>query len=169
LRGAAIALAFLARDFDAALSAIDRALTLNPNSAPAYENSGWIRFFVSDWRTSVDHFQKAMRLSPLDPAGMGYFASGLSWALLVGNRPEEALPWAQKAVQDMPTWMGGLRPLIMALVELGRLEEARAVGQRLLALDPKQTVTVAARASAQQDPQFRERFFAALRAAGIPE
>ncbi len=57
----------------------------------------------------------------------------------------------------------------MALVELGRLEEARAVGQRLLALDPKYTVAVAARQSPQQDPQYRERFFAALRAAGIPE
>jgi adenylate cyclase len=66
--------------------------------------------------------------------------------------------------------MGGLRPLIMALVELGRLEEARAVGQRLLAFDPKYTIAIAAaRHSSQQDPQFRERFFAALRAAGIPE
>lgn len=37
----------------------------------------------------------------------------------------------------------------MALVELGRLAEARAVGQRLLAPDPKHTVTVAARASPQ--------------------
>ena len=74
-----------------------------------------------------------------------------------------------RPLQEMPTWLGGLRALIMALVELGRLEEARAVGQRLLALDPKQTVTVAARQNPQQDPQFRERFFAALRAAGIPE
>ena len=169
LRGAAVALAYLAHDFEPALAAIDRALTLNPNSATAYEHSGWIRLMVSDWRTSIDHFQKAMRLSPLDPA-MGWFAAGLSWALLVAGRPEEALPWARKAAQEMPTWMGGLRPLIMALVELGRLEEARAVGQRLLAFDPKYTIAIAAaRHSSQQDPQFRERFFAALRAAGIPE
>ena len=169
LRGAAVALAYLAHDFEPALAAIDRALTLNPNSATAYEHSGWIRLIVSDWRTSIDHFQKAMRLSPLDPA-MGWFVAGLSWALLVAGRPEEALPWARKAAQEMPTWMGGLRPLIMALVELGRLEEARAVGQRLLAFDPKYTIAIAAaRHSSQQDPQFRERFFAALRAAGIPE
>ena len=100
---------------------------------------------------------------------MGWFAAELSGALLVAGRPEEALPWARKAAQEMPTWMGGLRPL-MALVELGRLEEARAVGQRLLAFDPKYTIAIAAaRHSPQQDPQFRERFFAALRAAGIPE
>ncbi|ANY83512.1 adenylate cyclase (plasmid) [Microvirga ossetica] len=169
LRGAAVALAYLAHDFEPALAAIDRALTLNPNSATAYEHSGWIRLIVSDWRTSIDHFQKVMRLSPLDPA-MGWFVAGLSWALLVAGRPEEALPWARKAAQEMPTWMGGLRPLIMALVELGRLEEARAVGQRMLAFDPKYTIAIAAaRHSSQQDPQFRERFFAALRAAGIPE
>ena len=143
LRGAAVALAYLAHDFEPALAAIDRALTLNPNSATAYEHSGWIRLIMSDWRTSIDHFQKAMRLSPLDPA-MGWFAAGLSWALLVAGRPEEALPWARKAAQEMPTWMGGLRPLIMALAELGRLEEARAVGQRLLAFDPKYTIAIAA-------------------------
>ena len=95
LRGAAVALAYLAHDFEPALAAIDRALTLNPNSATAYEHSGWIRLIVSDWRTSIDHFQKAMRLSPLDPA-MGWFVAGLSWALLVAGRPEEALAWARK-------------------------------------------------------------------------
>src|SRR5687767_3071101 len=33
---------------------------------------------------------------------------------------------ASKAVQEMPTWRGNLRDFIMALVELGRLAEARA-------------------------------------------
>jgi hypothetical protein len=76
---------------------------------------------------------------------------------------------ASKVFQEMPTWRGHLRDFIMALVELGRLAEARAAGQRLLALDPKHTVTIAARASPQQDPQFRQRYFAALRAVGISE
>ena len=57
----------------------------------------------------------------------------------------------------------------MALVELGRLAEARAVRQRLLAPDPKHTVTVAARASPQQDLRSRERYFARLRVASLLE
>ena len=55
-----------------------------------------------------------------------------------------SLDWS-KALPEVPTWMVDLRALILALVELGRLEEVRAVGPRLLALDPKQAVTVAAR------------------------
>ena len=69
----------------------------------------------------------------------------------------------------MPGYLVGLRALILVLVELGRLEEARVVGQRLLALDPKQTVSVIAQQVAFQDPHIRERLFRAMRTAGIPE
>jgi adenylate cyclase len=168
LSRAGTALAYLARDFEAALAAIDRSLMLNPSSALAYGNSGMIRSWVGDWRTAVDHIHKDIRLSPLDP-GMGFTATGLCFALLAAGRSEEALPWGHKAIRIMPTYLGGLRALIVALVELGRLEEARAVGQRLLALDPKQTVSVIAKQSPFQDSHFRERFFGAMRTAGIPE
>jgi len=100
---------------------------------------------------------------------MSGIETGLCFAFLVGGRPDEALPWAQKALQEKPTYGAALRGLIMALVELGRLEEARVVGQRLLAQDPKQTITLADRQHAQRDPQFRKRLFAALKTAGIPE
>jgi len=117
---------------------------------------------------SVDHFKKAIRLNPLDPTMSG-IETGLCFALLVGGRPDEALPWVQKALQKTPTYGAALRGLILAMVELGRLEEARVVGQRLLAQDPQQTITLAERQHAVRDPEFRERLFAALRTAGIPE
>jgi adenylate cyclase len=168
LSRAALALAFMARDFGAALAATDKALMLNPNSANAYGNSGFIRMWVGDWRTSIDHFQRAIRLSPLDP-GLGFDAMGLCFALVGAGRPEEAVPWGYRALQEMPRYLPVLRALILALVELDRFEEARALGQKLLALDPKQTVSVTAQQAAFQDPQFRERLFRALRMAGVPE
>jgi adenylate cyclase len=100
---------------------------------------------------------------------MGFDAMGLCFALVGAGRPEEALPWGYKALQEMPRFLPALRGLILALVELGRLEEARAVGQRLLASDPKQTVSVIAQQVAFQDPHIRERLFRAMRTAGIPE
>lgn len=168
LSRAGTALAFLARDFETALAAMDRALMLCPNLASAYGNSGLIRGWTGDWHTAIDHFQREIRLSPFDPT-LCYSAVGLCYALLGAGRPEEALPWARKAVQELPTSPVGLRALIVALVELGRVEEAQVVGQRLLVQDPKQTVTVAASQIPHQDQQFRERLFAALRTAGIPE
>jgi adenylate cyclase len=168
LRMAAHALAYLGRDFEAALTAMDRALALNVNSAQAYGGSGWIRYYVGDWNTSIDHFQKAIRLSPLD-LDMSWFASGLCWALLGAGRAEEALTWAIRAVQERPTVITALRSLIVALVALDRLPEARVVVQKLLALDPNQTVSVMRRTSPQQDPAFLEKYLGAMRAVGIPE
>jgi adenylate cyclase len=164
----AVALGNLARDFDAALAAIDRALTLNPNSAMAYGNGGLIRLWMGDWRTAIDHIYKDMRLSPLDP-GLGFAATAMCNALLHGNRPEEALGWAHKGLHEMPTLLPALRGLIVALVELDRLDEAREVALRLLAVDSKQTVTLIAQQIPFRDPTFREKYFRAMRAAGIPE
>jgi adenylate cyclase len=161
-------LAYLGRDFEAALTAMDRALALNVNSAQAYGGSGWIRYYVGDWNTSIDHFQKAIRLSPLD-LDMSWFASGLCWALLGAGRAEEALTWANRAVLERPTVITALRSLIVALVALDRLPEARVVVQRLLALDPNQTVSVMRRTSPQQNQAFLERYLEAMRAVGIPE
>jgi adenylate cyclase len=164
----AVALGNLARDFDAALAAIDRALTLNPNSAMAYGNGGLIRLWMGDWRTAIDYIYKDMRLSPLDP-GLGFAATAMCNALLHGNRPEEALGWAHKGLHEMPTLLPALRGLIVALVELDRLDEAREVALRLLAVDSKQTVTLIAQQIPFRDPTFREKYFRAMRAAGIPE
>jgi adenylate cyclase len=164
----AVALGNLARDFEVALAANDRALTLNPNSATAYGNGGLIRLWMGDWRTAIDYINKDMRLSPLDP-GRGFAATAMCNALLHGNRPEEALGWAHKGLHEMPTLLPALRGLIVALVELDRLDEARAVALRLLAVDSKQTVTLIAQQIPFRDPNFREKYFRAMRAAGIPE
>jgi len=158
----------LARDFEVALAANDRALTLNPNSATAYGNGGLIRLWMGDWRTAIDYINKDMRLSPLDP-GRGFAATAMCNALLHGNRPEEALGWAHKGLHEMPTLLPALRGLIVALVELDRLDEAREVALRLLAVDSKQTVTLIAQQIPFRDPTFREKYFRAMRAAGIPE
>ncbi|WP_460449094.1 adenylate/guanylate cyclase domain-containing protein [Alsobacter sp. SYSU BS001988] len=163
-----IVLAYLAHDYEVALAATDRALLLDPNGAAALRNSAWVRMWVGDWRVSVDHFKKAIRLNPLDPTMSG-METGLCFAYLVGACPEQAMRWARKALQTTPTYGAALRGLIIALVELGRGDEAVVVGQKLLTQDPKQTVTLAQRQHAQRDPQFRERIFAALRAVGIPE
>jgi hypothetical protein len=62
---------------------------------------------------------------------------------------------------------GHLRAPAVALVELGRLEQARAVGRRLLAFDSKQTVTVAAVRARSKTRSFASGYSSALRAVGI--
>jgi tetratricopeptide (TPR) repeat protein len=67
LSQAGYALSYLAHDHDAGAAAIDRALQTNPNSAETLHWSGWIRCYLGAPAPAIDHFRRAIRLSPLDP------------------------------------------------------------------------------------------------------
>jgi TolB-like protein len=82
LAWAAHALAYLAQDYDAGLAAADRALALAPNAAHVLLANGLIRSYVADADTAIPSLERAMRLSPMDPA-MPYITSGLSLACFV--------------------------------------------------------------------------------------
>ena len=57
----------VAGQFDRGLAAIEKALALDPNSAWAWLRSGWSNHYVGNTDRAIEHFQRAMRLSPLDP------------------------------------------------------------------------------------------------------
>ena len=59
---AAHPLAYLNREFDLALSALDRALFLNPNSASVLARSAWVRMYVSQPEKAME------QISQGDPA-----------------------------------------------------------------------------------------------------
>ena len=67
LRIAGHILGGVGRDYPAALTALDRALALNPSSAAAWISSGWVHCYVDELETALEHFGRAMRLSPFDP------------------------------------------------------------------------------------------------------
>ena len=54
LRFAAQVLAYSAKDYETALSAIERSLYLNPNSAQGYTGSGWVNTYdAARWSRST--------------------------------------------------------------------------------------------------------------------
>jgi adenylate cyclase len=167
LSQAGYALSYLAHDHDAGLAAIDRALQANPNSAETLHWSGWIRCYIGAPRSAIEHFRRAIRLSPLDP-NIPWIDHGLSFAYLMLGEYGEALSWALKAVALMPAWEGSHRGLITSLALLGRLDEARAAACRLREIAPTLRLGAVGRASAYP-AWFLERYLGALRQAGIPE
>jgi adenylate cyclase len=167
LSQAGYALSYLAHDHDAGLAAIDRALQVNPNSAETLHWSGWIRCYIGDPHSAIDHFRRAIRLSPLDP-NIPWIDHGLSFAYLMLGEYGEALSWAQKAVALMPAWEGTHRGLVTSLALLGRLDEASAAACRLREIAPTLRLGAVGRASAYP-AWFLERYLGALRQAGIPE
>jgi adenylate cyclase len=168
LRFAAQVLAYSARDYETALSAIERSLYLNPNSAQGYTGSGWVNTYDARPLVAIDHFHRAMRLSPVDPE-KGIALSGIGMSFLMLERFEEALQWGEQALREMPNYGSSHRVVIGAFVGLQRLDEARAAARRLLEAFPTYNLTLQRQINPWRDQAFGERYLEALSIAGIPE
>jgi adenylate cyclase len=167
LRFAAQVLAYSARDYETALGAIERSLLLNPNSAQGYTGGGWVNAHASRPLVAIDYFHRAMRLSPVDPE-KGIALSGIGMSCLMLERYEEALAWGENALREMPNYGSSHRVVIMALVRLGRLDEARAAADRLMAAFPTYTLGLQRQINPWRDEAFGERYIEALGIAGVP-
>lgn len=168
LRFAAQVLAYSAKDYETALGAIERSLHLNPNSAQGYTGGGWVNAHAGRPLVAIDHFQKAMRLSPVDPE-KGIALSGIGMSYLMLERHDDALAWGAHALREMPNYGSSHRVVIGALVGLGRLDEARLAAKRLLEAFPTYTLALQRRINPWQDERFAESYVEALRSAGVPE
>jgi tetratricopeptide (TPR) repeat protein len=164
---AGLCLSHFLREHDEAMALIDAALQLNPSSAGAWARGGWVRCFRGEPEEAMRYFEQSMRLNPRDPFPYLNYA-GAAWACALADRNEEAVGWATKAVRDNPNYITGFRYLAFAYVQLGRIEEARATMRRVLELDPTLTAAIYRQRLPLVGP-MAERFFNALRTAGLPE
>jgi adenylate cyclase len=168
LRFAAQILAYSAKDYETALATIDRSLSLNPNSAQGYTGSGWVNAHAGRPLVAIEHFHRAMRLSPVDPE-KGIALSGIGMSYLMLERFDEALSWGQTALREMPNYGSSYRVVIGALVGLGRLDEARAAAGRLMEAFPTFTLTLQRQINPWRDEAFARRYVEAMAVAGVPE
>ena len=127
-----------------------------------------VKAILGEGEAALGHFERAMRLSPLDPA-MGAFIAGTSGAHLLCGRYEEALAVAQRAIKEYPNFVGAHRLMVGTLGILGRTDEAKRAAQRLLELSPGFTVSKFQSVYPLRDPEFRKRIAGLFRAAGIPK
>jgi len=168
LRFAAQVLAYSAKDYEMALGTIERSLLLNPNSAQGHTSSGWVNAHSSRPLVAIEHFHRAMRLSPVDPE-KGIALSGIGMSYLMLERYDEALAWGERALYEMPNYGSSHRVVIMALVKLNRLVEAQAAARRLMEAFPTFTLTLQRQINPWRDKVFAERYVEALGIAGVPE
>jgi adenylate cyclase len=168
LRFAAQVLAYSAKDYETALSAIERSLYLNPNSAQSYTGSGWVNAHSGRPLAAIEDFHKAMRLSPVDPE-KGIALSGIGMSYLMLQQFEEALVWGERALREMSNYGSSHRVVIGALVGLGRLEEAAIAASRLMEAFPTFSLSLQKAINPWRDLAFAERYLDALRVAGVPE
>jgi adenylate cyclase len=157
----------ITREFQTALFLLEKALALDPNSSWAWNRSGWLRTFRDDPETGIDHFERAIRLSPLDPMIFNSYA-GIGDAHFVAGRYLDAVGWLEKArlAQPKAAWIN--RFLAASYAMTGRQQEAETCIQRLLVASPSLTVT-AVRTAPPFSKEVIDRLCEGLQQAGLPE
>jgi tetratricopeptide (TPR) repeat protein len=149
----------------------ERALALNPNLAPAHGTIGLAKIFDGHPEETESHEREALRVSPHDTEA-GVWVAYIAYAKVYLGAYEEALDLFRRAKDLDPNYSSGRFYMAAMLVELGRLDEARAEVQAGLALNPGFTIR-RFRAGVQSDnPDYlkrRERIIEDMRKAGVPE
>jgi adenylate cyclase len=158
---------FLFRDYPTACELFDRALSASPNNAMAWSLSSAVYSYMGEGQKAVERAQQGLRLSPIDTQGFFYLTI-LGIAHYVNGTYDEAVIWLQKSHVTNPRLCANLRMLIVSLVAMNRLDDARNCAQALLEIQPRFSVSSYAELCPFSS-EIREKILAQLRQAGIPE
>ena len=160
--------AWFAHDLAKGITYIDEALSVNPNHAHAYMQSGLLRTRLGDTEVAIKHLNHAIRLSPRDSRGYAIFQA-LAVAHHVGGNLEMARDWAHRAVQHNPNFLPGWSALASSAASLGRDAEAKAAAETLLGRDPQYSISRLARRFPVAAHDKFEAYYEGLRRAGVPD
>jgi len=152
-------------DYDTAVDFVNRAVVLNLNSASAWNHRGWVYRYVGGAEEALLSFERAIRLSPLDPMLYDTY-TGVASTFITLGRFDEAVSEAKKALRQNPLFTSAYRCLAAALAYLGRNTEAEEAAARLLEIEPNFRISKWVGYGGQWQGK---KFIEGLRLAGLPE
>jgi tetratricopeptide (TPR) repeat protein len=162
------ALAWFAHDLDGGAAYIDRALLLNPNLSAAWNLSGWVRAYRGELQLAIEHHERAMRLSPLDP-NLYNMHVGMGFAHFLAGRFDEASSWSRRALHEQPNFPAANRILAASKALAGDLAEAQQALAHVRELDPQLRISNLKEVLPLRRPEDLAKFAEGLRKAGLPE
>jgi tetratricopeptide (TPR) repeat protein len=151
----------------------EHALELNRNLALAHFLIGYGKLFLGRPEETESHIGEALRLSPRDAGAYAWlFTVGVAKLALGSN--EQAIAWLQRSIDANRNFPHAHFFQASALVQLDRLDDARAAVKVGLALNPAYTMTRDRTlwTWVSNDPKFLDwldLYFGGLRRAGAPE
>jgi tetratricopeptide (TPR) repeat protein len=162
---AAMASAYMVGDSETEIEMADRAVALNPNSFDAWLNRGWVCRVAGLLEEALHSFERANRMSPIDPQLYRSFA-GMGYAFIELGRFDEAIVTGKKAQRKNSSFLPTYRCLASAFAHLGRDAEAREAAAHLLELDHAFTISGWMSRGGQSNAKL---LIEGLRKAGLPE
>jgi tetratricopeptide (TPR) repeat protein len=165
-----------------AIPEYEMVIALNRNAATAYARIGWCKVMTGSIDEAIPLVERAIRLSPRDPAlGLHYLYIGL--AHLLQSRTDEAILWLEKARSAFPAFLNIRAVLAAAYALKGETERAAAELSEARRLSADNRFSDLAHLKAAGAPQsasgywgvpkvralFEATYFAGLRKDGMPE
>jgi len=157
--------AFMVGDCESAIEMADRAVALNPNSFFAWNFRGWVHKVAGLSGEAVLSFERAIRISPVDPL-LHLMFTGMGFAFIELRRFDDAIVAGKKALRQNRSFPIALRCLASAFAHVGRDAEAHEAAARMLEVDPDFTISAWIARGGQSNSKL---LIEGLRKAGLPE
>ena len=157
----------IARNHETARLILERAVTIDPNSAWGWSRLGWADAYTLRSESAEEHFQRALRLSPLDPLNFNAYV-GLGGVRMITDDYTGAIIYFERALRERPNAHWIRRIYAAALAGAGRRAEARTMVSDLISKQPNFTVAGYLNAVPFKKEQ-REKVAELLRSIGVPE
>ena len=162
----AMVIAFLGRDANAAISAIERAVAANPSSGIAHYFGALIYAWSGDPVRGTAYANRALRLSPFDPLT---FVAHLALAIvaLQEERYEESGAYFEKCARANPKFGSFAIAQASTFALAGRMQEATALFAQEREVDPSFRIRTVVELG--YAPAIEEKYVRGLRLLGVPE
>ncbi|MHC4791913.1 MAG: adenylate/guanylate cyclase domain-containing protein, partial [Planctomycetota bacterium] len=158
------------RQYEKAIAEGKQAVALGPSDATSHILLSMALHFAGNFEESIFHANKAMRLSPYYPT---WYLKYLAMSYCMAGAYEKAIAPLKKAIERAKVERGQLVPphihLVHTFVGLGQIEEAKALADTVLKLDPNFSLGNWQKSLFYKDPADLDRHLNALRKAGLPE
>jgi adenylate cyclase len=146
---------------------LERAVALDPNAAWAWSRLGWLDNYSDQPEKAIVNFERALRLSPIDPMNFNNYV-GIASAHEVAQDYDQAAAFYRRALEERPnaTWI--YRNLASSLSGAGRIDEAKQAFAEVMRFYPDLTMSRIKEAMVFS-PAVLDRMAANLRKLGLPD
>jgi tetratricopeptide (TPR) repeat protein len=157
----------LRAEYEEAVKVSEKAASLSPSHAEAHAIWGYTLNGSNKPKEAIQRIKRAMRLCPIYPA---WYAAVLADGHRLMGEQDLAIRLLKEAIEREPDSAVASVSLTNILVDVERLDEAKAVAEKVLSIDPTFTLTRAAAGICfYKDPTLNEKALENLRKAGLPE